>query len=91
MRRAAKVDDNQTEIVKRLRKIGVSVEIIGKPLDLLICHRGVTSLAEVKNLDGRNRHTEAQIDFRARWPGKIYTFTSPDQAAAEVLGPEVMK
>ncbi len=91
MRRAARTDGNQKEIVKALRKIGVSVEIIKKPLDLLLCHRGVTSLAEIKNLEGFNRLTKDQVEFIARWPGKIFRFTSPDQAVSEVLGKELMK
>lgn len=92
MRRAARVDNNQADIVKALRRIGVQVEIIKKPVDLLICHRGVTSVAEVKNPDADSpRLTKDQVDFIARWPGKIYSFTSPTQAVAEVLGKELMR
>lgn len=87
MRRAAKVDANQEEIVKALRRCGVAVEIIGKPVDLLICHRGVTALAEVKNEDGRgDRLTQEQIEFIARWPGKIHIWKSAEQAVLEVVG-----
>lgn len=91
MRRAAKVDDNQEEIVKALRKIGVSVEIIGKPVDLLLWHRGHYSLMEIKNLEGRDRLTEDQLKFIARWPGKIHIVHTPEQAIAEVLGKELMR
>ena len=90
MRRAAKVDDNQGDIVKALRKIGVSVEVIGKPLDLLICHRGETALMEVKNLDGRNAYTKEQVEFIARWPGKIHTARTVDEALRAVLGDKAM-
>lgn len=85
MRRAAKSDANQAGIVKRLRQIGVSVEVIGKPVDLLICHRGETAIAEVKNEDGKNRYTKAQLEFFQRWPGKIFTFRSPDDAVQQLL------
>lgn len=90
MRRAAKVDDNQEEIVKALRRVGVSVHVLGKPLDLLICHRGETSLMEVKNPDGRNQLTQDQIDFMARWPGKIHEVRSVEEAMVSVLGEKVM-
>lgn len=89
MRRAAKVDDNQACIVDALRKIGVSVEIIGLPLDLLICHRGETALMEIKNPDG-GRMTKAQVEFIARWPGKIHTVETIREALEAVLG-EAMK
>lgn len=90
MRRAAKVDDNQDAIVKALRKIGVAVEVIGKPLDLLICHRLETSLMEVKNPDGKDEFTKEQVEFMARWPGKIHIVRSVEEAMLSVLGKEVM-
>lgn len=90
MRNAAKVDANQAEIVEALRRCGVSVEYIKKPLDLLICHRGETALMEIKNPDGRDELTKEQIEFIARWPGKIHIVRSVEQALVEVLGKEVM-
>jgi len=86
-RRASRVDNNQAEIVRALRAVGIAAEIIKKPLDLLISynHGKETALAEVKNLNGFNRYTKDQIDFIARWPGKIFEFTSPQQAVEEVL------
>ena len=52
MRRAAKIDANQTEIVKALRQVGASVQSLastgkGCP-DLLVGFRGVNWLLEVK-------------------------------------------
>ena len=90
MRRAAKVDDNQDEIVGALRRVGVQVEVIGKPLDLLLCCMGDTSLMEVKNPDGKDEYTKAQVEFIARWPGKIHVARSKEEAVAMVLGKEVM-
>lgn len=90
MRRAAKVDNNQSAIVDALKRVGVSVEIIGKPLDLLICCKGITALLEVKNPDG-GRLTKEQVEFIARWPGTVFVANSPDEAVALVLGDEVMK
>ena len=85
MRRAAKIDSNQPEIVAALRRVGVYVEVIGKPLDLLICHRGETSLMEVKNIEGRDRLTKDQIEFIARWPGKVHVVRSPEQAIEALI------
>ncbi len=36
MRRAAKVDLAQAEIVEELRRLGYRVEVIGRPVDLLV-------------------------------------------------------
>lgn len=86
MRRAAKVDANQADIIEALRSIGVQVEVIGQPLDLLICHRSETSLMEIKNPDGKDALTKAQVEFIARWPGKIFIVRSRDDALEQVLG-----
>ena len=53
MRRAAKIDANQTEIVKALRQVGASVQSLastgkGCP-DLLVGFRGVNWLLEIKD------------------------------------------
>ena len=95
MRRAARADKNQTAVIDALKRCGVSVEVIGKPVDLLVCCRGETSLVEVKNPDRtsnqpQSRWTKDQVDFIGRWPGKIHVVTSPEEAVAAVLGKEVM-
>ena len=74
-----------------LKRVGVSVEIIGKPVDLLICCRGETALMEVKNPDGGDRLTKDQIEFIARWPGKVWIAHSVDEALRLVLGAEAMR
>ena len=90
MRRAARVDNNQQAIVDALKRVGVSVEIIGKPVDLLICCRGETALLEVKNPDGGDRLTKDQVAFIARWPGRVIVAHSVDEALRLVLGREAM-
>ena len=84
------MDENQQAIVDALKRVGVSVEIIGKPVDLLICCRGETALLEVKNPDGGDRLTKDQVEFIARWPGKIHIARSVDEALRLVLGAEAM-
>ncbi len=76
MRRAARVDENQGEIVQALRKCGATVQSLaatgqGVP-DLLVGHRGRTVLLEVK--DGlrppsERQLTPDQIEWHVNWRG----------------------
>lgn len=87
MRRAAKTDDNQAEIVAALRKIGASVQPLhavgqGCP-DLLVGWRGITSLLEVK--DGKKppsarKLTEDQVKWHAEWRGQVTVVETVEQA-----------
>lgn len=83
-RKVHRSDGPQAEIVKALRKCGVAIEIIGRPLDLLGCHRGQTFLAEVKEEDGKLN--KSQAEFISRWPGKVYLWRSVEQALKDVIG-----
>ena len=92
MRRKAKIDDNQTEIVKGLRAVGCSVEslaAVGKGCpDLLVGFRGVNYLIEVK--DGskppsKRKLTPDQVKWHDSWRGKVHTVTSLD-GAYHVIG-----
>jgi hypothetical protein len=63
-RYAKKVDENQVEIVAALRKAGVLVAIIGRPVDLLTFHRGRFLPLEIKRAKARPRKDqEAQLQF----------------------------
>lgn len=76
MRKIARVDQNQSEIIDALRKCGASIQSLaqigaGCP-DLLIGYRGHNYLAEVK--DGKKPPSEraltaAQLDWHAQWRG----------------------
>lgn len=90
MRYASKVDANQAAIIKALERCSVSVEVIGKPVDLLLCHRGETMLMEIKNPDGRDQLTKDQVEFIASWPGKVHVVRSEAEAIEAVLGKTVM-
>lgn len=91
MRRAARTDNNQTDIVKALRAIGAKVYMIKKPVDLLVWCRGRTFLVEVKNPDGFDRDTPEQTDFKAAWPGELHTVRSPIEAVTAAVGAEAMR
>jgi len=85
LRRAAKVDANQAEVVEALRRCGVAVEIIGFPVDLLCCdQRGKLSLVEIKTDEGRL--TKQQVEFIARWPGQVHVVRGPQEAVKAVVG-----
>lgn len=74
MRRAARVDASQPDIVKAMEAMGASVWVIGLPLDLLVGWRGHTILVECKVMEGvRNpkpsAYTKLQTKFFSDWRG----------------------
>ncbi|WP_116328100.1 hypothetical protein [Cupriavidus phytorum] len=87
MRRAAKVDANQAEIVEALRKIGATVQPLhavgqGCP-DLLVGWRGMNTILELK--DGRKppsarKLTEDQEKWHANWRGQVAVVETVEQA-----------
>ncbi len=62
-------DDNQAAIVKALRAIGCSVDVIGDPLDLLVGYRGVNYLIEIKS-SSRAQLRPSQKHFCETWRGQ---------------------
>lgn len=92
MRRAAKVDANQTEIVKALRQVGASVQSLaatGKGVpDLLVGFRGKNLLLEVKDggkAKSARKLTPDQIEWHQGWRGHVAVVESAEQAI-KVLG-----
>ena len=68
--RAAKVDENQADIVAAMRANGVAVEITGMPLDLRIAKHMISIDVEVKNprqIPSKRRLTDQEKDFYDRW------------------------
>jgi hypothetical protein len=88
LRNAARTDANQAPIIKSLRDIGVSVEYIKLPVDLLVWHRGRYMLMEVK-MPGE-RLTKGQVEFIATWPGEVAVVHNTREALEAVLGKECM-
>lgn len=89
MRRAAKTDRNQSEIVAALRKVGASVQPLhavgGGVPDLLVGIRGRNYLCEIK--DGSKppsarRLTTDQAEWHQNWRGSVHVLTDVDQAVA---------
>jgi hypothetical protein len=71
-------DANQDEIVRALRRVGATVEVIEQPLDLLVGFRGFNYLLEVKTRTGTLNM--GQIDFTANWRGHWDVVRSVDEA-----------
>lgn len=95
MRRAAKTDTTQAEIIAALKRVGVSVEYIKQPFDLVIFNprKRETAFVECKSPrppseGGANGLTVAQTEFIAKWPGPIYVVRSAEDAVRQVLGEE---
>jgi len=85
MRRAARVDSNQLEIVAALRSVGASVFVIGLPVDLLVGYKGHTFLVEIK--DGpKKRLTALQEAFFAKWAGGTLVRVDGPEAALRMIG-----
>ena len=93
MRRAAKVDANQEQIVEALRAVGATVQTlaaVGKGVpDLLVGYQGKTILLEVK--DGRRppserRLTEDQLVWHGAWRGGPLAVVDGVDAALRALG-----
>ena len=92
MRRAARVDANQTEIVSALRKVGATVQPLhavglGCP-DLLVGYRGINYLIEVKDGDkppSKRKLTEDQIEWHKNWRGQKAIAENTNQAL-QVIG-----
>ena len=85
IRRAARVDANQQQIVSALRAAGAYVWIIGLPIDLLVGFKGHTFLVEVK--DGpRKRLTALQEDFFNNWSGSTLARIDGPEAALRMIG-----
>lgn len=90
MRRAARTDANQNDIVAALRAIGCKVAItsaVGSGFTDLVCSRGgVARLVEIK--DGskppsERRLTPEQVTFHAEWAGQpVHVVESVAEALA---------
>lgn len=87
MRRAARVDANQAEIVQALRQVGASVQPIhmvgqGVP-DLLIGYLGCNWLFEIKDgskPQSRQSLTPDEKAWHESWRGSVYIVNDPEQA-----------
>ena len=91
MRRAARTDTNQAEIVRMLSQFGASVVSLaavgsGVP-DLLVGYQGRNFLLEVKDGNkppSRRRLTSDQVEFHRDWRGSVSVVKNADEALQAV-------
>jgi hypothetical protein len=84
MRRAARVDANQRQIIEALRAAGAYVWIIGLPVDLLVGYKNHTMLMEIK-AGSKKRLTALQQDFFEKWDGGTLVRVDGPEAALAAL------
>jgi hypothetical protein len=82
MRRAARTDANQAEIVEALRQAGASVQLLhavgeGCP-DLAVGYRGQTYFIEVKTPGGSLNEREQK--WHQQWRGHVAVVRSAEEA-----------
>ena len=94
MRRAARVDGNQAEIVKALRQIGASVatcHAVGQGFpDICVGYNGDTFLLEIKDPTkpkGDQKLTPLQVEWHQSWRGHVAVVKTVQQAL-EAIGVE---
>lgn len=90
MRRAARRDSNEGDIVKAMREAGACVKVINDEgtFDLLCYYNGHTLLLEIK--DGAKppsarRLTDAEQKFHDEWPGDNLHIINSVQEALDLL------
>lgn len=87
MRKAAKTDRNQSEVVTALRQVGASVQSLaatGKGVpDLLVGYQGINYLMEVKDGNKVPSAQKLSIDqehWHSVWRGTVHIVKSIDEA-----------
>lgn len=92
MRRNARVDANQPEIVKGLRRAGASVLILSNLkncFDILVGFRGINYIMEIKDgtkAPSKRKLTEGEQKFADEWKGGKYHIVLSLQQALEIIG-----
>lgn len=91
MRRAAKIDDNQREIVDALRQAGCSVQSlagVGKGVpDLVVGFRDRNFLLEIKDgskSPSKRKLTPDEQNFHKMWKGAVVIVENIDEALRAV-------
>ena len=91
MRRAARIDENQPDIVSALEAIGCTVDSLaavgGGVPDLLVGYHGYNLLIEIKNpakVPSQRKLTPAQITWHGAWAGQKAVIETADEAIAYV-------
>lgn len=92
MRRDARRDDNELDLIKLAQKLGAWLIKLDEPCDWLLWHRGHWELVEVKNPDcagHADEFTPAQREFRAeafRRGAKLIVWRTQDDVLNSLNG-----
>jgi hypothetical protein len=92
LRRAAKVDDNQQEIIAAFRKAGASVKPVHTVkgfVDVVVGINGKNMLVEIKDgnkVKSKRKLTEKEQEFHSGWKGSIHIVESLDDVARVLAG-----
>lgn len=94
MRRAAKVDSNQTEIVNALRGVGATVLLthqLKNAFDLLVGYRGQLFIVEVKDgkkVPSKRKLTDGETGCKADFErvGVAYHIVESTEQALKLIG-----
>ena len=93
MRRKAKIDDNQNQIVQVLREIP-GVTVMPNHHDILVGHKGRTFWYEIKNENAISRKTgkvldsrkqKSQIKLEGEWTGHYRIVGTIDQILVDMM------
>lgn len=86
-RQRAKVDANQTEIIKALRAVGASVaptHQVGKGFpDLVVGYKGRNILMEIKDGNkppSQRKLTPDEVDWHDKWRGRVVIVNNVKEA-----------
>lgn len=93
MRRAARIDGNQKQIVKELRQIPgclvTSTAGVGKGFpDIVVGYQGMNYLFEIKDPEkppNKRRLTKHEHEFHEAWTGQVSVIHTTEEAM-EIMG-----
>lgn len=91
MRRAARVDKNQSHIVNGLRKYGASVLIVSQLkncFDILAGYKGVNFIMEIKDPEqppSKRKLTDGELKFKQDWKGGEYYIVETLKQAIQII------
>ena len=91
MRRAARIDSNQNEIVEALRRCGASVLITSQLkncFDILVGYNGINYIVEIKDGNkppSQRKLTKGEEAFRDSWKGGKYYIIESIEDAIDLL------
>lgn len=91
MRRAARVDDNQKQIVEALRRVGASVLITSQlknAFDILVGYKGINYIMEIKDGNkppSQRKLTKGEQNFKDNWKGGEYYIVNSINEALNII------